>query len=257
MASWSTDSAYQRELQVQLGQALDSQSFPQIRNVVVRGVDLDMVIPDDGRFRLMSTGHTPLGYVASIGNLKLVRFLVEMGASLSQMDDYEKTPLEHAIASFDSHAFEVVQFLLEKGVEVTVKVLLESSWSPNSRSSEITRLLLDYVYDPSIIQQAYDESGDSSDDTSLVFREILTEYRDHRMKEWTPEDMAWYPRQFRQEAEAILRAWYHVHHLDNREELETLREDDIRRDLFALPIEMVYEIIGGLAADYHIHLSRK
>ncbi|KAL7738469.1 hypothetical protein ACLKA6_006777 [Drosophila palustris] len=61
-------------------------------------------------------GRTPLHYAADFGQLKVLKFLTEIGADVNKEDKYSITPLLAAI--WEGHT-ECVEFLLEKGANKT------------------------------------------------------------------------------------------------------------------------------------------
>ncbi|EDW60297.1 myotrophin [Drosophila virilis] len=57
-------------------------------------------------------GRTPLHYAADFGQLKMLKYLVEIGADVNKLDKYHITPILAAI--WEGHT-ECVEFLLDQG----------------------------------------------------------------------------------------------------------------------------------------------
>lgn len=238
-----------------LGEALDADNFELVQELLEDGQDLDLnrVIPQDRRHNLPSGGYTPLGYSASLGNVAIVRLLLVHQAEPNMRDDSGQTPMMHAIGSIADipTIVEIIETLVEFGATVHADDIKHMAYVHNT-DPMVARALLRHVADPRVIELAYHDVA--REHRHRYFHRLIERYQRHRAKKWTPAEMEWYPERFRQEAEVLLDAWYHVQHLDDRGELDTLPEDDIRRELFSLPTEMVHEVINSLSTEYQIHL---
>ncbi|KAH8354894.1 hypothetical protein KR093_000633 [Drosophila rubida] len=83
-------------------------------------------------------GRTPLHYAADFGQLKVIKFLVDIGADVNKEDKYSITPLLAAI--WEGHT-ECVEFLLEKGANSQGSTPNGQSYVEAAEKDEIKKLL--------------------------------------------------------------------------------------------------------------------
>ncbi|XP_060656659.1 myotrophin-like [Drosophila nasuta] len=83
-------------------------------------------------------GRTPLHYAADFGQLKMIKFLVDIGADVNSEDKYNITPLLAAI--WEGHT-ECVEFLLEKGADSQGITPNGQSYVDAAEKDEIKKLL--------------------------------------------------------------------------------------------------------------------
>lgn len=73
-----------------------------------------------------STRGTPLIYASGSGNLEFVKILVENGADINYMNEYDRTALAEAVM-LDN--FDIVLYLLEKGADYTRPIFYRPDYS--------------------------------------------------------------------------------------------------------------------------------
>ncbi|KAH8389317.1 hypothetical protein KR215_000249, partial [Drosophila sulfurigaster] len=83
-------------------------------------------------------GRTPLHYAADFGQLKMIKFLVDIGADVNSEDKYNITPLLAAI--LEGHT-DCVVFLLEKGANSQGITPNGQSYVDAAEKDEIKKLL--------------------------------------------------------------------------------------------------------------------
>ena len=98
---------------------------------------------------------TPLHMAADCGLLEVTRILIEQGASINARDSSDRTPLHPTFlnqpGTFDEAYFDVVQYLLEHGIDVDAQANTENSTALHLASYfggfRVAQLLLDYGAD--------------------------------------------------------------------------------------------------------------
>ncbi|ALC42775.1 CG31715 [Drosophila busckii] len=83
-------------------------------------------------------GRAPLHYAADFGQLKVLKFLVKIGANVNSLDKYSVTPLLAAI--WEGHV-ECVEFLLQKGADKSGTTPDGRSYLEAAEKQEIKQLL--------------------------------------------------------------------------------------------------------------------
>ncbi|XP_023162262.1 myotrophin-like [Drosophila hydei] len=85
-------------------------------------------------------GRAPLHYAADFGQLKMVKYLVQIGADVNKVDKYRITPILAAI--WEGHT-ECVQYLLKQGANKGGTTPTGQNYVEAAEKVEIKKLLMD------------------------------------------------------------------------------------------------------------------
>ena len=92
-------------------EAAGNNDFDEVKEMITKGANINGVGIDKNE----DNGEiTPLSQAASVGNLEMVKFLMEKGALANLDDDIVNTPLHCA---YYEENYDIVKFLLEKGAD--------------------------------------------------------------------------------------------------------------------------------------------
>lgn len=104
-----------------LVKAIKSEDYNEIQKLLKSGVDPNITTTSDvGEFLLNSvesTGERPLSVACEIGNLEIVKILIDYGATAEPYDKCGWSPLRQTLFYYQPDDVEIVKILLENGAD--------------------------------------------------------------------------------------------------------------------------------------------
>ncbi|XP_005093099.1 ankyrin repeat and EF-hand domain-containing protein 1 [Aplysia californica] len=131
---------------INVNEAAKNRDFDSMKDSFAQGV------PVDTRDKYYKT---PLMTACAVGNLDVVKFLLEKGAAINARDNFKWTPLHHAC-----HAgqLDVVQLLVENGAEIDASTI--NGGTPLTRAIESSRdTVVQYLMDSGCKMQTENKKG--------------------------------------------------------------------------------------------------